>query len=40
MIVRNLEPRLIGSRGAQEAAQKLMAKADNRHTVQVSLNLF
>lgn len=36
MIVRNLEPRLIGSRGAQEAAQKLMAKADNRHTVQVS----
>lgn len=35
MIVRILEPRCIGGKHAVEAAQKLMAKGDARHTVQV-----
>ena len=36
MIVRILEPRSIGGKHAVEAAHKLMAKGDARHTVQVS----
>ncbi|KAL9898708.1 rho GTPase activating protein at 100F isoform 3-T9 [Glossina fuscipes fuscipes] len=35
MIVRILEPRCIGGKHAVEAAQKLMAKGDARHTVQL-----
>ena len=40
MIVRILEPRCIGGRQAVDAAQKLMAKSDARHTVQVRKNVF
>lgn len=36
MIVRILEARCIGGRQAVEAAQKLLAKGDARHTVHVS----
>lgn len=35
MIVRILEARCIGGRQAVEAAQKLLAKGDARHTVHV-----
>lgn len=35
MIVRILEPRCIGSRQSYESAQKFLAKADSRHTVQM-----
>jgi protein required for attachment to host cells len=35
MIVRILEPRCIGSRQSYEQAQKFLAKADSRHTVQM-----
>lgn len=35
MIVRVLEPRCIGSRQSYEAAQRFLAKADSRHTVQM-----
>lgn len=35
MIVRVLEPRCIGSRQSYESAQKFLAKADSRHTVQM-----
>lgn len=35
MIVRVLEPRCIGSRQSYEAAQRFLAKADSRHTVQL-----
>lgn len=35
MIVRVLEPRSIGSRQSYESAQRFLAKADNRHTVQM-----
>lgn len=35
MIVRVLEPRCIGSRQSYESAQRFLAKADSRHTVQM-----
>jgi hypothetical protein len=35
MIVRILEPRCIGSRQSYESAQRFLAKADSRHTVQM-----
>lgn len=35
MIVRILEPRCIGSRQSFESAQRFLAKADSRHTVQL-----
>lgn len=35
MIVRVLEPRCIGSRQSYEAAQRFLAKADSRHSVQL-----
>lgn len=35
MIVRVLEPRSIGSRQSYESAQRFLAKADSRHTVQM-----
>lgn len=39
MIVRILEARCIGGRQSVEAAQKLLAKGDARHTVQVCILL-
>lgn len=38
MIVRMLEARFIGGRSSVEAAQKLLAKGDARHTVQVGVS--
>ena len=35
MIVRILEPRCIGSRQSYETAQRFLAKADSRHSVQM-----
>lgn len=40
MIVRILEARCIGGRQSVEAAQKLLAKGDARHTVHVCQMIF